>query len=262
MNKEVENKVAALEKTVAAECEVARKSLLFSVIGYGLLFVFVLAYTTIVFNMIKERSTPDVIAALVGDYAKSKIPLLKDDLKRETKANAPAIAEKLMISLHSFIPQAEAFVKNQIDIAIETHIRMLKDKCVPEITSQIEVKLDNLEKVAKHLDDPDFPKIFALFFSDSLDEALAKICSDDAKRQIASLRDDLMTLKVKPEERLTAKECAERQLIVHWLFLVNNAEVGDRPFSRSLRFATEFAKHVDSFFVDDTPASIKKGKSL
>jgi hypothetical protein len=71
------------------------------------------------------------------------------------------------------------------------------------------------------------------------------------KSQMAWLRDEINMLAVKPEARLNAREKAEKTLLTNWLYLVNNAKVGERPFATTIRLFTDVLKHVDGFFIDE-----------
>jgi len=257
MNNDTIKRLEALEKSAQEEFSKAKRGLTVTCIGYAVLFIVVVAYTTVAYKLITSWATPETISAMAITYAKDQLPLLKNEIGKQTKENAPVIADRLVSMVHSVIPQAENFAKTQIDMAVDTQLEKFRNEYMPELTLELKKTLKDAEKSAKPLTEPGASKEYADFFADTLDAELAKILDENAKKQMAWLRDELGVLKSKPASRMTAKELAEKRLVIYWLFLVNNAEVGDSAFSSYLKTVSAFAEHIDSFFIDDSKVELK-----
>lgn len=250
-NDDTIKRIARLEQRAAEECAKIKKSLAVSVAVYGFIFLLAAGYTTVVFTMIKERSTPKELAALVIDYAQSKLPDVKDELARQSKDNAPVLADKAVNMAHSLIPQGSQFIKTQIDTLADELISQTRNNYLPQIAVEIQKTLASFNEETKGLKDPEIAKGYAELFAESLDLELGKIIDEKAKVQMRWLLNEIATLSSKPVSRMSARELAEKRFIMYWLFLLNHGEIGDSKLTELIRTVSNLAEHVDKAFVED-----------
>lgn len=227
MNNNIEllAKVDHLSKVIQEKKNKAVNTTKMYAIVYGVIVLFVFGYTSIILAKLKEYSTPDNISALVKNKIKDSLPGLNQALLSQAKKNAPAIAEKAVEAVNESIPKIEDLVKNVIDENAKRVILQIKGEMFPKFIKIMKENAKAINDSADALTDENTANEIAKTFVKEIEREIDyNIIGDEFYRKFDSFRAELEKIAVKPADKLTMKEAAERRIIVNWLYLVKNGE--------------------------------------
>lgn len=249
-------KISSLGKTLRKEHEKTVTSVKIVALVYGLLAIFVFAYTSYVLVKIKELATPATVAAMAGDYAKEKIPVIKQQLASHVDANAADWAGKIVAQGHKFIPEAGNMAKKQIDSITDTLLQELKTKHLPALKEYLKKNVDEaLSRSADLVNDDKLAKAYAVLLVEELDSELEHIMDTKVYSQIERLHTDIETLINKPKSKLTKREDAEKRILMYWSYLANHRDMGESIFDNKLQKLSEAFNYLVKGFAEGVSAS-------
>jgi len=243
-NMELVETLENLTKAVREKKNKAENTTRLYAIIYGILVIFVIAYTSIIFAKIKEYATPDAVSAIVKNKIKDSLPGLDKALLDKARKNAPFIADKAVEAVNDVIPKAEDMIKDVINQNTKLLIAQIKTDIFPQFLKVLRDNEKPISESAKAISDEYVAK------------ELAKTLADDIKREIdnnvicyelfqklSSVTNELDKIVRKPANELTAKEAAERKIIVNWIFLVKKGDtfngIINNPSVRKFKFFWE-----------------------
>ncbi|MFZ2657512.1 MAG: hypothetical protein WAX69_21435 [Victivallales bacterium] len=194
-------------------------------IVYGILVLFVFAYTSIIFAKIKEYTTPDAVSAMGKNYVKSILPDANKYLLEQTKKNAPFIADKAVEAVHEAIPKVEDLIKDVIDQNAKQLIVQIKTELFPKFLKIIRENAKPISESADALTDENTAKEIAKILAQEIEREIDyNVIGDEFYKKLDVFRIELEKIVQKPANQLTVKEAAERRIIVNWIHLVKKGE--------------------------------------
>jgi len=235
--KDLELKINSLATKIEDLRAKSNKSTRIATIVYIVLVVFVFGYTAVIMNMLKKKATADSISAI----AKVKIndSLLTDGNRQWVldycKEQTPLIADGLVTLTHDqLIPSIKVKIKNQLDGQIDGIIARLEKDVYPELNK---VLSEHVEELKKHSDltDEKVASELAKLLAKDLDKEMGKFINDKLKSRMDILSKELDRISSKKYSELTAKEAAERRMIVNWVFLMEHHESPANVFGEVLQ---------------------------
>jgi len=259
-----EMKCHSLEKTLRKEYEKAIIGVKVTALIYGLLAIFVFAYTSYVYVKIRELATPANVAALAGDYAKEKIPVLKQHLVAQVNANAADWANQLADYAHKeLIPQLGDTAKQQLNNLADMLMQEIKTKHLPALKDYLKKNVDEALSHAEIVSDDKIAKAYAVLLVEELDGEVDKIMDNKIYQQIENLKNEVETLIHKPKAKLTKKEDAEKRVLMYWSYLANHKDMGESLFASKMQAVSDAFNYVAKTFfeapaVSDSTAILKE----
>ena len=224
--KDLELKVNSLATKIEDLRAKGDKSTRIATIVYIVLVIFVFGYTTAIMSMLKKKATADSISAI----AKVKI---NDSLLTEgnrqwvldyCKEQTPLIANGLVMLTHDqIIPSIKMKIKDQLDKQVDGIIVRLEKDVYPELNKVLSEHVNELKKHSD-LTDKKVAAELAKLLAKDLDTEMGKFINDKLKSRMDALSLELNRISSKKYSELTAKEAAERRLIVNWVFLMEHHE--------------------------------------
>ena len=245
-----EMKCNSLEKTLRKEYEKTIISVKVTALIYGLLAIFVFAYTSYVYVKIKELATPANVAALAGDYAKEKIPVLKQHLVAQVNANAADWANQLASCAHKLIPQLGDAAKQQLNNLADMLMQEIKTKHLPALKDYLKKNVDEALSHAEIVSDDKIAKAYAVLLVEELDGEVDKIMDNKIYQQIENLKNEVETLIHKPKAKLTKKEDAEKRVLMYWSYLANHKDMGESLFASKMQAVSDAFNYVAKTFFE------------
>jgi hypothetical protein len=221
---DLERKVDAL----AAKLDASRKKAVFSTkltaLVYGLLVVFVFAYTNFIVSQLKRAATPDNLSAVVKTTIQQMLPGLRKNVVNSAKESAPKLADYLAGLPKEVTPMVEEKVKGLVDSQIDVVVAAVKTDLVPRLVEVLEANAEAINLTAESLKDQSVANALSLLLVEELEVEMDKMFNDQFRRTCGELRDQLDQIREKPAASLTQKERVERQLLVSWVFLVEHGD--------------------------------------
>lgn len=236
VDRELIESIESLSKAIGEKKKKAVGTTKLYAIVYALLIVFVVCYTTVIFVKIKEYATPDAVSAMIMNKVKDSLPDLNKAIVDHSRKAAPMIADKAVESVNEAIPKAEEMVKDVIRQYTRQIVVQMKADIFPKF---IKILKDNSKQISQSAD--------ALTDENTAKE-LAKTLADEIRREIDNnvicyeffqklkeVTGELERIASKPANELTAKEAAERRMIVNWLYLVKKGDTFKGLMNTSMR---------------------------
>lgn len=255
----IEAKIEALTKQLEERKEKAASTARLMAVMYGILVIFVFGYTLFIASAIEKQATPGNISAIIRDRVSSVIPSLHSKILSVTEAQAPVITEKALQTAHEYIPKVEDKLKRTVDEHVLVLIKSIKKDLFPELVNVLSAHAKDLSEHADTLTDEVAAKALAEGLVKELDDKVNyEIIGDEFFGKFHELRNSLDKLASTPVSQMTRKQLAERNTIVHWLYLVKSGDSLHNLFAVFVRdIGFTMGSVVDgSFFVDPPPPSI------
>jgi hypothetical protein len=221
---DLERKIDAL----AAQLDASRKKAVFSTkltaLVYGLLVVFVFAYTSFIVTHLKRAATPDNLSAVVKTTIQEMLPALRVNVVNSAKASAPQLADYLANLPKEVAPILEDRVKSLVDDQIDVVVTAVKTDLVPRLVEVLDANAEAIHLTTESLKDQSVASALSLLLVEELEVEMDKMFNDQFRRTCADLRDQLDQIREKPVDALTQKERVERQLLIGWVFLTEHGD--------------------------------------
>ncbi len=211
-----------------------------------LLYIFIIialaGYTVFLNFKIRELATPANLAIALNTKIKDSIPHFASQIKDQMKPGAKQLADKMIESAHTLIPKATEFAKTQIEFYVNDGMTQIEKEHLQKLQKVFEEAVDEVAKNKDIVQDKNLGKALASGITKKIDDEMSEIINNELFNSIDKLRDDMEALRSKPVKTMTKSEYAERMFIVYWLYLVDNAELGDSNFSNVLNTVTVAAE--------------------
>ncbi|GEM_PF-2703341 len=228
-------------------------------IVYGVLVLFVFGYTTFIFTKLKEVTTPDSISAVVTNKIKDSLPDLNKAILDQTKKNAPVLAEKAVEAVHQVIPQVETVIKDVIDENGKRLVVQIKSELFPQFLKILRDNAKPVNEASAFTDENTAKELAKTLCKEIEDEINYNIICNDLCHQMDSLRAELEKIVSKPINQLTAKELAERRIIVKWIYLLKK---GESLQSITATFVSRFSGIWDNLIDSAIPSEDSKDDTI
>lgn len=249
-NSNLQNKIDNLEKMLAAERTSADKGFKLTIAVYGILVLIVIFYTGYIVKEFKEKATPQTIASMMSGYAEEQLPVMKGYLKENVKEQAPVWAEKAVDYSISIIPQLEDVGKKQVDVLVDNMVAQFNQEHFPKLQEFCFQNLDKTFKDADIISDEKMSGAIADVLVERIDDHINQVVNDKFYYKLNELRAEVDKVLAKPDNKLTKKERAEKDVLIYWTFLVNHAEVGNSRFMDAVKFFSMFVRAFDDMHLN------------
>ena len=233
MNNNINKKLEALEILLDNQQRKYKKSLIATVIGYCILALFVIIYTTFVMSQIKKLATPSTVAELITMQVEKKIPELKDFIVANSDKYAQQIAGKAVNHAHSLIPSLGILVKKELDLFSNAIIIELSTKYIPALNEYFAQHQDTVLAHLDALSDEEAAKQLSVILLNTFNQQL-DLTTVKLDNSVAKLQKEINAITNKPDSQLTKKEYAEKKFLTYWMFIVKHGEVGSTFGSTTL----------------------------
>jgi hypothetical protein len=226
-NTELQNKINEISEQIVS----LRKKNIFAarmtIIVYLGLVLFVFFYTAFLMKWIEKSVTANNLSAYSRNMLEKKMLTRENSQKILDMCNShiPGVADMLVqVTNERIIPGARVKIKQVMNKQVDKVINHLEKKILPDMHLVID---ENLKKLKKHSDllDKDVGAEVSKVLVASIDKELDSIINNKVERRIQLLADELEKIAAKPVDQLTAKEAAERRIIIFWIFLLENDEI-------------------------------------
>lgn len=224
--KDIEVKINSLADKISDMRKKTETSTKFAAIVYIVLVIFVFAYTSTIMHLFKKKATADSISAQIRMTLEEKVFTAENRqaLLKKCKAKTPEVAEALVKLTHEeLIPNLEGRVKHLIDKQVDDIIVRLEKDVFPELNKVVK---EHAEELKKHSDvtDKQVATELAKILAKDCGKEMEKFINDKLRYRMTKLRKELDRVSSIPYKELTAREAAERRMIVNWVFLMEHHE--------------------------------------
>ena len=207
-----------------------------TVLIYLILVIFVFIYTSFLMNWIKGTVTPDSLSAYSRNLVADKMLTPENHKKIIAMCHdrIPDVAEKLVqITNDKVIPSARTKIKSIINSKVDKMIEHLETNLLPKLHVVMDKNLKSLKQHSSLLDEEVGKELSKVLVS-NIDRELDSVINNKVEKRITMLADELNRISMKPISKLTAKEGAERRVIIYWIFLLENDEISTRTIFHDL----------------------------
>ncbi len=252
---ELRRSIESLAKAVNYKKDSLRKTTVFYLILYGLFAAFVVVYTSLIFSRIKEYVTPDAVSAIVMNKMRDSLPDINNAIMAQSKVIAPLIADKAVESVNEAIPKAEDMVKDALKKYTGQLVLQIKTDVFPLFLQILRDNAKPISESAETLTDEAAAKELAKMLADELRKEIDdKLICYEFFQKLKEATGELERIAAKPTSELTAKDAAERNFIVCWIYLVKRGDVSG-IFNTSLKRLSFFWQDIAGKIV---PESVTK----
>lgn len=224
--KDLEMKINDLADKIAEMKKKTESSTRIAAIVYVVLVIFVFIYTSTIMSMLKQKATADSISAQLRITLEERVLTAENRQKLLDKCRekTPEVADALVQMTHDeIIPGLKDQIKNLLDKQVDGIIVRLEKDVYPEINKIIKAHAEELKKHSD-LTDEQVAKEIAGILAKDCDREMSKFINDKLRYRMGKLKEELDKVSSKPYKSLTAKEAAERRLLVNWVFLMEHHE--------------------------------------
>ncbi len=253
----LEQKIIELQALVEEKEKQYTRSIIRTTVIYVLLFLFVLGYTTFIYQSFKTSATPEAIAGIVIDYARERMPGAVMSLRKELAPAGERLARKSVEMLLDAVPQAGNIVRDMIATQVNDLLTYVEDKQMPVFYKLVDEQIADVLKAHKEMKDEKLLNYFPDIAADKISDEMRKVVTADVFTGIQDLEGQLQFLRNTPNQKLLRRQYCEKMLIVYWVYLCDQAEVGS-PDKGSLASFAKLINHSMSDFSAKLNASRKK----
>lgn len=213
-------KLESLEKNIETQLKKSKRGIYLVVIVYVILIAFVFAYTSFIIRELKVLAEPPVVAEFIVEQVQARIPLVTDNLKRNSNAYADAIAGSTITYIRSSIPLIGDLAKGQIDKATDMINIQMNEQYLPIIEEYFKMNKVQITDIFNQLIDDQIALQMNNILFERLDSE-AKLFNEPLTESINDLEAKILKLASTPNSQLTNKELAQKKIIAYWIFLIN-----------------------------------------
>jgi len=259
----VNERIEKLYQSVSKEEKNFSSSLNKALLLYLFIILLLAGYTVFLNFKIQELATPTNLAIALNTKIKDAIPRFANQIKDQMKPGAKQLADKTVESAHALIPKATEFAKTQIEFYVNDTMTQIEKEHLVTLQKIFEDAVGDALKNKDIVQDKNLGKALASNITQKIDNELKEIINNELFNSIDKLRNDMESLRSKPVKTMTKNEYAERMFIVYWLYLVDNAKLGDSNFSNVLNTVTvaaeKFCNKASNTLADIEVSAITEG---
>ena len=253
----LEQKIVELQTLVEEKEKQYTRSIIRTTVIYVILFLFVLGYTTFIYQSFKTSATPEAIAGIVVDYARSRLPDAVMSLRKELQPAGERLARKSVDMLLDAVPQAGNIVRDLIGTQVNELITYVEDRQMPVLYKLVDEQIADVLKAHKEVKDEKLMTYFPDLAAEKISLEMKKVVTADVFNGIQDLENQLQVLRNTPNQKLLRRQYCEKMLIVYWVYLCDQAEAGT-PENSSLASFAKLINHSMGELTAKLNASVKK----
>ncbi len=217
-------KFEALERNIETNLRKSKSGIYLVIIIYVVLVSFVFAYTAFIMRELKILAKPPVVAEFIVGQVQSRMPLLTDNIKRNSNAYADVLANRTVEYARSFIPLIGDIAKGQLDETTEVINVKMKEEYLPIVEEYFKLHKVQISEMFNSLTDEQMAVQMNSMLFERLDKEL-DILNVPLGETINDLDARVNKLANTPNSQLTKQELAQKKIIAYWIFLLNYQEV-------------------------------------
>jgi len=238
----VADRIAGLEKLLEEQERSLKGKIKWTVIGYGILVLFVLWYTLLplpgiqkgkwitAIGGIQEFTSPDTFAGYVRSWLTVNLPAQREAAVQQLSENSNVIAKTLVDkTLNEIIPMVEDRTTQVLDDLSDMLAEAVEDQLMPAFAEFIREDAPKLRRDFAELKEDETGKGIVLIFLTVIQQELDKYINDQLEVALGDLQKKLHRL-TKTDASLTKKQDAQRRALMYWAYLADHGEVGKSPY--------------------------------
>jgi len=228
MDKELKEKMENLLSRIEREDKRASSSFVVSMVCrilITLLLVCSLTYIAVSFN---KLANPQNVAVALNQKVLKSIPTVHNQLKQELPIQAKALAGDTVKLIHRFIPMLGDMLEAQLETRFDqlmTHYKVQREQIFENICSKV---IDKIRKDKDLVNDDTLAEVLAVQLANECDREAKDIINNAFFKEIDKLQANVEKLRSTPNKAMTRSQAAKKNLIVSWIYLVDNKEVGQK----------------------------------
>lgn len=220
-------RIEALEAWTEKQERRARRGLIWTCVGYGVLVVIVAAYTLIVVPILKELTTPTALGEQAHAWLQTELPAQRGALISYCLENSPMWAQSGVELVKSAVPAFEDHARSALDVYSGKVADGLKTELGPALTRAVTARTPELkakyEQLKKTNQGQEVPGTLAALLGEEMDKYL----TDEFVVATEKLQTQLRDLANRPENQLTRREEAQRRALSAWTVLSEEGKLNE-----------------------------------
>ena len=225
----VSDRLKSLEDLLSERENNLSKKITRTIIIYTILVAFTAGYTLFMVHYVKKQTSPDIMSEIAVNLASQYASKGREHAVKEIAENSEVLAQTVVKHTIDAIPKAEAPLVNVADIFIDYIDQHMKTELIPAFTKVLNEHADDLRDRYNDLHDEEKMQGLALILIDVLEIEMDKYIGSTLISEVFELKKKLLAL-AKPKAQLTKQQYAQRQVLINWIYLTENQEVGDSYF--------------------------------
>lgn len=198
---------------VESEKKCVEKNLKVSVVVSILLVCLVLAEVIFIRHTFHTKLTPESVAMMVMDGVSGQIPALNEQLLAGAQQNAPVLADQFVAYAVEMIRGLQPMMYDNIYVLTDQLMLDIKAQCVPGFQKTMLDLYADIEKHREKLTDEQFVEEVIGNLLDLWQAEFQKQLDEGFNLAVDYLDDEMSILLAVPDQELTKKNVAERQLL-------------------------------------------------
>ena len=225
----VSDRVKSLENLLSDREDRLNKKITRTIIIYVILVCFTGAYTIFMVYYLKRQTSPDVLSEVAVNLTSQYAAKGRDYAVNRIGDNSEELAQAVVTQTIESIPKAEIPILNAVDIFIDYVEQHMKNELIPAFTRVLEKHADELRARYQDLQDEEKMQGLALVFVDILELEMDRYINEALISEVFELKKKLLEF-ARADATLTKKQLAQREVLINWVYLTENQDVGDSFF--------------------------------
>ena len=246
----VTDRIISLENLLNERENTLNKKISRTIVIYVILVGLTAAYTLFMVYYLKRQTSPEILSEIALNLTSQYAAKGREHTVQRTTENSEEIAQVVVEQTINSIPRAEVPILNLVDVFIDYIDQHMKNELIPAFTVILEENADELRARYQDLQDEEKMQGLALMFVDILEIEMDKYINESLISEVFELKKKLLEL-ASPEGQLTKKQFAQRQVLINWVYLTENKEVGN---SYMFDFLEKVQDGFNSILEIDPPA--------
>ncbi|MCU0857052.1 MAG: hypothetical protein MUC65_01435 [Pontiellaceae bacterium] len=205
--------MSALLNMVESEKKSIEKNLRISMIISAALVILVVAETAFISYTFHTKLTPENVAVMALDAVSGQIPALNSQLLLGAEQNAPILADQFVAYAIDTIRSLQPMMYDNLNVLTDQLMSEVKLRCAPVFQKTLLDLYADIEKNREKLTDRQFVKEAIGNLLDLWQEEFQKQLDEGFNPAVNYMNDEMSILLAIPDQELTKKNAAERQLL-------------------------------------------------
>ena len=238
----VSEKLMALEELVHGNESKLQTKVTITRVFYTFLVVAVSAYTFFMVWKIKQWTSPEVTSEILIGMISQQTAQARLKATEHLRENSELMASTVLQHSLEAVPRTEETLVGVIDNVIDYAANHIEAGLVPAFSKALRENSADLREHYKGFQDEEKMQGLSLILVEMLEVELDNYINENFVSEIFKLKKQLLALK-KPNQELTKKELAQKQVLSNWVFLTDHHDMGN---SALLDFINRIKDEFDS----------------
>jgi hypothetical protein len=227
MDKQLTEKMESLLSRIEREDKRASSSFVVSMVCRILVTLLITCSLTYIGITFSNLAQPENVAIVVNQEILAAIPGIRTKIKQELPIQAKTLAEGTVKMVHRAIPMAGDMLEEQIETRFDkimNHYKPQREQLFKNICSQV---IDKIKKDKDLINDHRLAEALSIQLSDECNREIKDIINNAFFSEIDKLQLKIAKLSSTPNQFMTRSQAAKKNLIVSWIYLIDNKGIDD-----------------------------------